>query len=70
MRRICRRICTDLQLVIHKSICWALCKRNVPVEILPYWSVKYELSFSNGIVYRNDRILVTAALQKTLLINN
>ena len=65
-----RRICTDLQLVIHKSICWALCKRNAPVEILPYWSVKYELSFSNGIVYRNDRILVTAALQKTLLINN
>ena len=32
-------------------------------------SVKYELSFSNGIVYRNDRIQVTAALQKTLITN-
>ena len=46
----------------HISICWILYKRNVPVEILPYWSVKYELSFSDEIVYRNDRILVLAAL--------
>ena len=54
---------TDLQFVIHHtSICWTLYKRNVPVEILPYWSVKYELSFSDEIVYRNDRILVLAAL--------
>ena len=44
------------------SICWTWYKRNVPVEILPYWSVKYELSFSDAIVYRNDRILVSAAL--------
>ena len=38
---------------------------NVPVEILPYKSVKYELSFRNAIVYRNDRILVLAG--KTLI---
>ena len=44
------------------SICWTWYKRNVPVEILPYWSVKYELSFSDATVYRNDRILVSAAL--------
>ena len=44
------------------SICLTWYKRNVPVEILPYWSVKYELSFSDAIVYRNDRILVSAAL--------
>ena len=54
---------TDLQFIIHhKSICWTLYKRNVPVEILPHWSVKCELSFSDAIVYRNDRILVSAAL--------
>ena len=54
---------TDLQFIIHHiSICWTLYKRNVPVEILLYWSVKYELSFSDEIVYRNDRILVLAAL--------
>ena len=35
---------------------------NVPVEILPFWNVKYELSFSDGMVNRNDRILVSAAL--------
>ena len=39
------------------SICWALYKRNVRVEISPCWSVKYELSFSDGIVNRNDRRL-------------
>ena len=38
-------------------------KLNFSVEILPYCSVKYALSFSSGIVFRNNRILVTAALQ-------
>ena len=48
------------------SICWTLYKRNVPVEILPCWNVKHvtllELSFSDLIVNRKDRILVSAAL--------
>ena len=44
------------------STCWTLYKRNVPVEILPCWNVKYELSFSDGIVNRSDCILVSAAL--------
>ena len=44
------------------SICWTLYKRNVPVEILPCWNVKHELSFRDGIVDRNDRILVSATL--------
>ena len=44
------------------SICWALYKRNVRVEISPCWSLKYELSFGDAIVSRNDCILVSAAL--------
>ena len=51
-----------LFVIHHISICWTLYKRNVSVEILPCWSVKYELSFSDAIVCRNDRILVSAAL--------
>ena len=46
----------------HLSICWTLYKRNVPVEILPHWSIKCEMSFSDAIVYRSDPILVSAVL--------
>ena len=46
----------------YRSICWTLYKRNVPVEILPCWNVKHELSFRDGIVNRDDRILASAAL--------
>ena len=47
---------------------WKPSKRNVPVEILPYWNIKDELSFNDGIVYRSDRIVVPATLGKTLII--
>ena len=58
-----------LQSVIdHISIDWKPSKRNVPVEILPYWNIKDKLSFNDGIVYRSDRIVVPATLRKTLII--
>ena len=58
-----------LQSVIdHISMGSKPSKRNVPVEILPYWNIKDELSFSDGIVYRSDRIVVPATLRKTLII--
>ena len=59
---------TELQLVVHHiSKGWTNNKRNVPIEILSYWSIKDELSVSGGIVYRNDRIVVPVTLRKTLV---
>ena len=58
-----------LQSVIDQiSMGWKPSKRNVPVEILPYWNIKDELSFNDGIVYRSDRIVVPATLRKTLIV--
>ena len=56
-----------LQSVIrHISEGWKTHKRYIPIQILPFWSVKDELSFSDGIVYRSDRIVIPAALRKSL----
>ena len=56
-----------LQSVIHHiSEGWTIGKRHLPAEILPFWTVKDELSFSDGVVYRGDRIVVPATLRKTL----
>ena len=59
-----------LQSVIDRviSMGWKPSKRNVPVEILPYWNIKDELSFNDGIVYRSDRIVVPVTLRKNLII--
>ena len=45
---------------------WKTNKRHIPIQILQFWSVKDELSFSDGIVYRGDRIVTPAALRKSL----
>ena len=45
---------------------WKTHKRHIPIQILPFWSVKDELSFSDGIIYRGDRIVIPAALRKSL----
>ena len=59
---------TELQSVVHHiSKGWTNIKRNVPVAILSYWSIKDELSVSGRIVYKNDRIVVPVALRKTLV---
>ena len=61
---------TELQSVVHYiSKGWTNNKRNVPFEILPFWSIKDKLSVSGGIVYKNDRIVVPVALRKTLIVN-
>ena len=60
---------SELQSVVHHiSKSWTNNKRNVPIEILPCWSIKDELSVSGGIVYRNDGIVVPVALRKTLTV--
>ena len=59
---------TEIQSVVHHiSKDWTNNKRNVPIEILSYWSIKDELSVSGRIVYKNDRIVVPVALRKTLV---
>ena len=58
---------TELQSVVHHiSEGWTNNKRNDPIEILHYWSIKDELSVSGGI--KNNRIVVPMALRKTLLV--
>ena len=52
--------------VLHISKDWKISRRQVPVQILPFWTIKDELSFSDGIVYRGDRIVIPAALRKPL----
>ena len=56
------------EVVHHIYKGWTNNKRNVHIEILPYWSIKDKLSVSGGIVYRNDRIVVPVALRKTLIV--
>ena len=52
-----------LQSVIHHiSEGWTISK------IRPLWTIKDELSFSDAIVYRGDRIVVPATLRKTLIV--
>lgn len=53
-------------LMRHITDGWKTSKRKISVDILPYWTVKDELSIENGIIYRNDRIVVPTILRKTL----
>ena len=56
-----------LQSVIHHiSENWSISKRCLPMEVLPFWSSKDQLSFSDGIIYRSDCIVVQATLRKSL----
>ena len=41
-------------------------KRSLPTEVLPFWSIKDQLSFHDGIIYKGDRIVVPATLRKSL----
>ena len=56
-----------LQSIIHLiSENWSISKRRLPPEDLPFWSIKDQLSFHDGIIYRGDRIVVSATLRKSL----
>ena len=45
---------------------WPISKRRLPTEVLPFWSIKDQLSFHDGIIYKGDRIVVPATLRKSL----
>ena len=56
-----------LQSVIHHiSENWSISKRRLPMDVLPFWSCKDQLSFNDDILYRGDRIVVPATLRKSL----
>ena len=56
-----------LQSVIHHiSENWSISKRRLPMDVLPFWSCKDQLSFNDDILYRGDRIVVSATLRKSL----
>jgi hypothetical protein len=56
-----------LQTVIHHiTDGWKISRKDIPVNLLPYWTVKHELSVNNGIIYRHNRIVVPTTLRKTL----
>ena len=55
-----------LQSVIHHiSENWFISKRRLPMNVLPFWSCKDQLSFIDDILYRGDRIVVPATLRKS-----
>ena len=45
---------------------WIANKRHISPDVVPFLNVKDELSVSDGIIYRNDRIVVPKVLRKTL----
>ena len=56
-----------LQSVIHHiSENWSISKRHLPMDVLPFWSCKDQLSFNDDILYRGDRIVVPTTLRKSL----
>ena len=56
-----------LQSVIHHiSENWSISKRRLPMDVLPFWSCKDQLSLNDDILYRGDRIVVPVTLRKSL----
>lgn len=56
-----------LQSVIHHiSENLFISKRRLPIDVLPFWCCKDQLSFNDGIICRGDRIVVPATLRQSL----
>ena len=69
LKEIVEATATDnvLQSVINLiSENWPISKRRLPTKVLPFWSIKDQLSFHDGIIYKGDRIVVPATLRKSL----
>ena len=69
LREISEATATDivLQTVINLiSENCPISKRRLPTEVLPFWSIKDQLPFHDGIIYKGDRIVVPATLRKSL----
>jgi hypothetical protein len=58
----------ELQMLI-KVIChgWTERKCDLPIEVIPYWDFRHELSTYNGIVYRGERTVIPAEMRLATL---
>ena len=58
----------QLQL-LKKVICdgWPEKRSDVPLETLPFWDVRDELSTYNGVIYRGERVVIPSELRATTL---
>ena len=57
LKEILEATATDnvLQSVINLiSENWPISKRRLPTKVLPFWSIKDQLSFHDGIIYKGD----------------
>ena len=60
----------DEELQILKQVIsqgWPDRKCDVPVEVMPYWDFRDELSTYNGIIYRGERTVIPSELRATTL---
>ena len=57
----------------QKALCtfvetgWAKDKASVPVLIHPYWSVRHDLTIQDGLLFKQDRVVIPSSLQSNIL---
>ncbi|KAK3098150.1 hypothetical protein FSP39_016659 [Pinctada imbricata] len=60
----------DDQLQLLKRVIsdgWPDKRSAVPLEVLPFWDVRDELSTYNGVIYRGERVVIPSELRATTL---
>ena len=45
---------------------WPDNKSNVPSELRPYYSLRSEITVVNGLLFKNDRIIVPTSMRKEM----
>ena len=63
---------TDTQLQQLSSMIragWPPSKRDVPKECLPFWNYRDELSLSDSIVFKGERVVIPKKMQQEMLIH-
>ena len=46
---------------------WPDRKSKVPTQCLPYWSFREQISFSDGILFKGEKIIIPKAMQSEML---
>jgi len=59
---------SDLQQLIQVTQKgWPDHKSKVPTQCLPYWSFREQISFSDGILFKGEKIIIPKAMQPEML---
>ena len=55
--------------ILKQVICqrWPVRKCDLPLEVMPFWDHRDELSTYNGLVYRGERTVISAELRSATL---